>query len=101
MADRNKDQSPAIRGSYIVAAMIFLLLASWIVSGQINELQAFMQPKPVTPPLVTGAAAPLPPPTRPDPSKPPPPNPSSAPNAATAPNAEQTPTVRVRTIVAE
>ena len=94
MANQDKDRSaPAVRRSYIIATMIFLILTAWIISGQINQLQALMQPKPAAAPtaVLAGGAAPPPRPgqPRPDPTKPP------------AADAAQIPTVRVRTITAE
>lgn len=92
---RDSDRSPAVRRSYIVATIIFLVLAAWIISGQMNNL-GFGKPQhgantsqaaattggAAPPPKQQGAAAPAQP---------------TAQNA----NAPTIPTVRVRTITAE
>jgi len=96
-----RDRVPAVRRSYIVAMMIFLILVAWIVSGQLNQLPGFAKPQAAvatqasassgtaaashqgaaqTPQQVATADP------KGDPSKPP---------------VAQTPTVRVRTIKAE
>src|SRR6185436_14685103 len=99
---RDSDHSaPAVRRSYIIATMIFLILAAWIISGQMNNLGfgkpqhgTATAPQPTQVAATTGGTA-APPPAQgaaPPPGKP---------AAAADPNAPQIPTVRVRTITAE
>src|SRR6185503_6775818 len=75
------------------ATMIFLILAAWIISGQMNNL-GFGKPQhagATTQVASTGGAAPPPPQQQG----------AAAPAAPKDPNAPQIPTVRVRTIAAE
>ena len=91
MSNDSDRSAPAIRRSYIIATMIFLILASWIISGQLNQLGFGKQSTAANsaPPPAAGSAA------RPQPQ--PQQRQATAPNA----NAPQIPTVRVRTITAE
>ena len=94
MSRDSERSTPAIRRSYIIATMIFLILAAWIISGQLNQLGFGKQsaaPAGTTQAAVAGGAAP-------------PPQQRAAagqPNANQNANAPQIPTVRVRTITAE
>ena len=94
MSRDSERSTPAIRRSYIIATMIFLILAAWIISGQLNQLGFGKQsaaPADTTQAAVAGGAAP-------------PPQQRAAagqPNANQNANAPQIPTVRVRTITAE
>ena len=95
---RDTDRSaPAVRRSYIIATIIFLILASWIISGQLNNLGFGKHPQ--QPPATQTASATgggTAPPQQQQQTPPPAPG---QPNAAPNPNAP--PTVRVRTITAE
>ena len=94
MSRDSERSTPAIRRSYIIATMIFLILAAWIISGQLNQLGFGKQsaaPAGTTQAAAAGGAAP-------------PPQQRAAagqPNANQNANAPQIPTVRVRTITAE
>lgn len=91
--DDNISHSP-VRRSYVVAVMIFLLLAAWVASGELNRLedlaQLVMPDSKTTQPAKPGKQAPKPAAT---------PAPAKA-NPQTAQKAPVIPTVRVRTITA-
>jgi multidrug efflux system membrane fusion protein len=91
----NISHSP-IRRSYVVAVVIFLLLAAWVASGELNRLEELAEL--VVPQSQTKPNAPAKPATQPaKPAAAPAPAAAQAPGASTAP---AIPTVRVRTITA-
>ena len=94
--EKKQPSAPAIRRSYIVALMIFLILTAWIVSGQLNNLPGFAKSKPIDHAQTAGATAN-------SGTAPPAPEQAEAGQPGAPPNqpAPQIPTVRVRTIHAE
>lgn len=86
--DDDSVSSSPVRRSYVVAVVIFLVLAAWVASGEINRLEELA--KLVMPETKTATT---------------PPKATDKPNAKAAPAAEKKdakapPTVRVRTITA-
>jgi membrane fusion protein, multidrug efflux system len=92
MSDDNENASRSpIRRSYVVAAVIFFVLAAWVASGDLNRLSELTgidiagAPKPGAPKASNGAGA----------------KQKQAAKDKAAPTTADIPTVRVRTITAE
>ncbi|MBI1211151.1 MAG: efflux RND transporter periplasmic adaptor subunit [Alphaproteobacteria bacterium] len=93
---RDIDRSaPAVRRSYIIATMIFLILAAWIISGQLNQLGFGKQAAAPQAGQTAATSGATPPPQQHAAAAP------GKPNAAPNANSPQIPTVRVRTITAQ